>query len=215
MIILAVLAPIISYFLGSISFAVIFTKCFSGTDVRSHGSGNAGTTNVLRVSGLKAGILTFICDAAKGAASCLIGMFLFGLAFGKDQTELCRLGSYVCGLACMIGHAYPLFFNFAGGKCAATGMGVFTVCCPLSFCFGMACYAVSMLITRIVSLSTLIAATVAVVVSCVVNGIIGGIDVPIIVLSILFGVIVFSRHKANIIRLKNGEEKPLSIKRNT
>lgn len=215
MIVLAVLAPIAAYLIGSISFAVIFTKVFSKTDVREHGSGNAGTTNVLRVAGKTAGILTFVCDALKGAAAALLGMLIFRVVFGSDAHTLIMYGKYMCGISCMVGHAFPLWFGFKGGKCAATSVGIFAVCCPLAILVGLIGYAVNMLVTQVVSLSTLIATTLVVGFSIGINGFdgINNPDVVIIILSLLGGIIVFLRHKDNIKRLIKGEEKKLKIKK--
>ena len=212
--ILAVLAPIVAYLIGSVSFAVIFTKLFSNTDVREHGSGNAGTTNVLRVAGKTAGILTFLCDAIKGAAAALFGLLVYRYVFGSDNQTLIMYGKYICAIACMVGHAFPVWFGFKGGKCAATSVGIFAVCCPWAIVIGLCGYALNMLITRIVSLSTLIATVLVVTFSIVLNGFSGGKpDFVIIVLSLIGGVIVFLRHKDNINRLIKGEEKKLKIKK--
>ncbi len=213
MIMLAVLSPIFAYLIGSISFAVIFTEHFSKFDVRKKGSGNAGTTNVLRVAGVKAGILTFVCDAIKGAVACLIGKYLFALAF-PNSPQIILWGTYICGYACMLGHAYPLFFDFKGGKCAATSVGIFAVCCPQGIILGLLGYAINMAVTRIVSLSTLIATTIVVIVSFVQKGFLTyGIQPVILVLTILMGILVFYRHKSNIVKLIKGEEKKLKIKK--
>lgn len=214
MIVFAVLAPIIAYLIGSISFAVIFTKAFSKTDVRDHGSGNAGTTNVLRVAGKTAGILTFLCDALKGAAAALLGYFIFRLVFPDSQTII-MYGKYICGIACMVGHAFPIWFGFKGGKCAATSVGIFAVCCPLAIIAGLIGYAIVMIITRIVSLSTLVATVLVVTFSILINGFDGfkNPNLVIIILSLVGGIIVFWRHKDNIKRLIKGEEKKLKIKK--
>ncbi len=214
MIVFAVLAPIIAYLIGSISFAVIFTKAFSKTDVRDHGSGNAGTTNVLRVAGKTAGILTFLCDALKGAAAALLGYFIFRLVFPDSQTII-MYGKYICGIACMVGHAFPIWFGFKGGKCAATSVGIFAVCCPLAIIAGLIGYAIVMIITRIVSLSTLVATVLVVTFSILINGFDGfkNPNLVIISLSLVGGIIVFWRHKDNIKRLIKGEEKKLKIKK--
>lgn len=214
MIAFAVLAPILAYFIGSISFAVIFTKVFSKTDVREHGSGNAGTTNVLRVAGKTAGLLTFLCDALKGAAAALLGLVFFKYVFPDSNTAI-MYGKYICGITCMLGHAFPIWFGFKGGKCAATSVGIFAVCCPWAIVAGLIGYGVNMLITRIVSLSTLIATVLVVGFSIGINGF-NGITNPdfiIIGLSLLGGVVVFLRHKDNIKRLIKGEEKKLKIKK--
>lgn len=214
MIVFAVLAPIFAYFIGSISFAVIFTKAFSKTDVREHGSGNAGTTNVLRVAGKTAGILTFLCDALKGAVAVLLGLIIFRLVFGNTADTLIMYGKYMCGIACMVGHAFPIWFGFKGGKCAATSVGIFAVCCPYAIIAGLIGYAVVMLISKIVSLSTLVATVLVVGFSIGINGLSfeGKPDFVVIGLSLLGGIIVFWRHKDNIKRLLKGEEKKLKIK---
>ncbi len=214
MIALAVLAPIFAYLIGSISFAVIFTKVFSKTDVREHGSGNAGTTNVLRVAGKTAGILTFLCDALKGAAAALVGMLVYKYAF-NDSTTMVMYGKYICGVACMVGHAFPVWFGFKGGKCAATSVGIFAVCCPWAIAAGLTGYAINMIITGIVSLSTLIATVLVVGFSIGINGFDGitNPDYVVIGLSLLAGTIVFWRHKDNIKRLIKGEEKKLKVKK--
>lgn len=214
MIALAVLSVVVAYLLGSISFAVVFSKLFSHVDVRSQGSGNAGTTNVLRVSGVKAGVLTLVCDALKGTASCLIGMFAFKAAFGADNTVAYIYGEYLCALFCMLGHAFPIYFGFKGGKCAATSVGIFAVCCPLGIILGLIGWGISMAISRIVSLSTLIATVIVVATSVILNGIINfGVNPIIIVLTLAMGAVVVLRHKDNIIRLIRGEEKKLKVKK--
>lgn len=214
MILLAVLAPVLAYLIGSISFAIIFTKHFSKTDVREHGSGNAGTTNVLRVAGKTAGILTFLCDALKGALAAFLGMLLFRVAF-PSAAELMLYGKYICGIACMVGHAFPIWFKFKGGKCAATSVGIFAVCCPFAIVVGLLGYIVVMFISKIVSLSTLVATVLVVAFSIVINGFdnAGNPDFVIIALSVIGGIIVFLRHKDNIKRLLRGQEKKLKVKK--
>ena len=112
------LSALVGYLLGSISFAILLTKAFAHEDVRAHGSGNAGATNVLRVAGKKASALTFLLDFCKCVASVLVGYFLVKhacVANGVDP-EMARLGMYAAGFCCMIGHMYPLYFGFRGGK---------------------------------------------------------------------------------------------------
>ncbi len=212
MIALAIAAPIAAYLIGSISFAVIFTKFFCKTDVREHGSGNAGTTNVLRVAGKTAGLLTFLCDVLKGVAAALVGLFVYRYVFSNNEVMV-MYGKYICAVACMLGHAFPVWFGFKGGKCAATSVGIFAVCCPVGIAVGLIGYGVNMLITRIVSMSTLIATTLVVGFSIGINGFDGkNPDYVIIVLTLIAGAIVFLRHKDNIKRLIKGEEKKLKVK---
>ena len=214
MIMFAILAVVASYLLGSISFAVIFAKLFSHIDVRSVGSGNAGTTNVLRVSGTKAGVLTLLCDALKGTVSCLIGMFVFKAVFGADNSVAVLYGEYLCALSCMLGHAFPIYFGFKGGKCAATSVGIFAVCCPIGILLGIIAWGISMAISRIVSLSTLVATVIVVISSISLNGVLKfGFNPIIVILTLCMGTVVVLRHKDNIIRLIHGEEKKLKVKK--
>jgi len=106
------------YFIGSLSFAVVFSKKRFGRDVRESGSGNAGTTNMIRTFGWKAGLTVFVADALKGAAGVLVGKVVFSF-FGADAL----IGAYIGGIITCIGHIFPIFFNFKGGKGVATAIG--------------------------------------------------------------------------------------------
>ena len=109
-----IITGIIAYLLGSISFSVIFTKRLAGFDVRKKGSGNAGSTNVLRTAGKKPAILTLICDILKGVIAVFIA-FLIGKIFNFDiQTSAILL--QIAGIFVVIGHTFPIFFGFKGGK---------------------------------------------------------------------------------------------------
>lgn len=211
--ILACLMPIAAYLLGSVNFAILFTRYYTKKDVRDSGSGNAGTTNVLRVAGVWAGILTFAFDVLKGAVSAILGCLVFRQAF-SDAPTAALYGEYLCGLCCMIGHAFPIFFGFRGGKCAATSVGIFFVCSPVSMAIGLLAWLITVGITRIVSVSTLVATVVVISLSGVLNGVLDhGVDLWIILLNLLAGVIVFVRHRENIGRLLKGQEKKLKIRK--
>ena len=117
-------AALVSYLLGSISFAVLFSKLFAKKDVRDSGSGNAGMTNVLRTIGKLPAVLTLVCDLLKAIAAIFISRWIFSyLPFN----EMVNVGAYVGGIAVVIGHIYPIFFNFRGGKGVLTCAGVFLV----------------------------------------------------------------------------------------
>lgn len=207
---LILLPVLVGYLLGSVSFAVIFARAFTGRDVRRSGSGNAGTTNVLRVAGRRAGFLTFLCDALKGAAASLVGLYAFSSAFEGDTGAYAVLGAYVGGVSCMVGHALPVFFHFKGGKCAATGVGVFAVCCPVAIGVGLAVYTLVMIAKRIVSLSTLTATavTVAIAVGYALRS-----ALPLTcLLPFAAGGIICGRHAENIRRLIAGTESKLVLK---
>ncbi len=206
----ALAAVIIAYLLGSINFAVIFANIFLKKDVRELGSGNAGTTNVMRTAGFLPGALTFICDALKGFAACFIGKMLFIHAF--PDTIPWIYVAYMCGVACMIGHVFPIFFRFKGGKGVATSVGIFSVCCPIAIVIGLTVFALMTLITRIVSLSSLVATVTVISLSIVFYNSESNIVLPAL-LSITMGLIVFLKHKDNIKRLAKGEEKKITVRR--
>ena len=149
-----ILVIIISYLLGSISFSIIFSKKFVGFDIREKGSGNAGSTNVLRSVGKGPAILTLICDTLKGAISVLIAI-LISKIWKEVDAEILK---YIAGLFAIIGHTFPVFFEFRGGKGVATALGVLLT---LNWKIGLICllFALAiMVITRIVSVGSILAA---------------------------------------------------------
>ena len=200
----AAAAVVIAYFLGSINFAVIFANAFLKKDVRELGSGNAGTTTVMRTAGFLPGALTFVCDALKGFAACFIGKMLFIHAY--PDTIPWIYVAYMCGVACMLGHIFPIFFGLKGGKGVATSVGIFAVCCPIAIVIGLTVFALMVLLTKIVSLSSLIATVTVISLSIVFYNFDANIALPA-VLSISMGAIVFLKHKDNINLLVNVEEK--------
>lgn len=206
----ALAAVIIAYLLGSINFAVIFANIFLKKDVRELGSGNAGTTNVMRTAGFLPGALTFICDVLKGFAACFIGKAIFIYAYPDTLPWI--YVAYMCGVACMLGHVFPIFFRFKGGKGVATSVGIFAVCCPIAIVIGLTVFALMTLITRIVSLSSLVATVTVISLSIVFYNSEANIVMPAL-LSITMGLIVFLKHKDNIKRLAKGEEKKISVRR--
>lgn len=206
----AILTVIIAYLLGSISFAVIFSKIFMKKDIRELGSGNAGTTNVLRTGGAKLGALTFLCDVLKGFVACILGKFIFEIVF-ENGDEWAVYGAFLCGLACMLGHVFPIFFQFKGGKGIATSVGIFAVCCYPAIIIGLAVFALGVLLTKIVSISSIAAAVT--VVSCTmifhfINN--PALFWPQALLAAVMGVLVILKHSENIKRLINGTEKKIT-----
>ena len=111
---------IIAYFIGSINFSVILSRKMAGFDVRDKGSKNAGTTNMLRTVGKKAALITLICDILKGVISVFIA-FILGLIIGETNKALLV---QIAGIFVIIGHTFPIFFEFRGGKGVATALGV-------------------------------------------------------------------------------------------
>ena len=208
----AVLTVIVAYLIGSINFAVIFTKKYNNVDVRDYGSGNAGATNVLRVAGKRAGIATFALDIIKGAVATSLGVLVFSLLpFHYEY------GMFYCALGCMLGHCFPIFFGFRGGKAVAASVGIFAICCPIAIISGLIVFAISVVISRIVSLSSLLATLVVVGVTIAV-AYSGGFanDVNPLIITILTsacGLVVILRHLENIKRIFSGTEKKFSMKK--
>src|ERR1700720_3524470 len=118
------LIPFAAYFLGSIPFGLLLAKLFGAADVRKAGSGNIGATNVARVAGPLAGIFTLLLDAAKGALAVVLAARL------SDQSSTWMM---IAGLCALVGHCYPIWLGFHGGKGVATAAGVFLVLSPLAF----------------------------------------------------------------------------------
>lgn len=205
---------IFAYLIGSINFAVIFSKAFMKKDVRNIGSGNAGTTNVMRNGGFLPGALTFICDALKGFVASFAGKQVFDYIYSNNEAwwALPIYGAYLCGLVCMLGHVYPLFFRFKGGKGVATSVGIFAVCSPVAIVLGLLVFAIVTISTKYVSLASLIA-TVVVVVCSMIFRITEAPILPQLIMSVAMGIIVISKHISNIKRLVDGTENKIGGKK--
>lgn len=205
MILIAVLAVIVAYLIGSINFAVIFSTLFMKKDVRSMGSGNAGATNVMRNGGFLPGALTFICDALKGFVASYIGYIVFDYMMHFTTWSMAIYGAYACGTACMLGHVFPIFYQFKGGKGVATSVGIFAVCCPVAIVIGLIVFAIVTFISKYVSLASIIATVTVVSLSIFFYDIYASIY-PQIFFILAMGAIVILKHSANIKRLLNGTE---------
>lgn len=214
MVLSAIAVVILAYLIGSINFAVIFSAIFIKKDVRKLGSGNAGATNMLREAGVLPGVLTFLCDALKGIAAAYLGYAVFKYVGVTDEFawSVPIYGAYACGIACMLGHVFPIFFNFKGGKGVATGAGIFAVCCPKSLIIGLCVFVAVLLLTRYVSLSSLLATATVVILSFFLNDGQGDI-VPKIIMGSVMLAIIFIKHSENLKRLVSGEEKKLRFGR--
>ena len=199
-----VLVGVIAYLLGSINFAIIFSKKFAGFDVREKGSNNAGTTNVLRTVGKKAAALTLICDILKGVVAVLVAMLVAKIWDEADSEVL----KYLAGLMSIIGHTFPIYYGFKGGKGVATSLGVLLIVNPK---IGLICLVFALIImiaTKWVSLGSVMAATLFPILTVFMTDNFGAK-----VISILIGVLVIFNHRTNIKRLKEGTENKLSFKK--
>lgn len=212
-VILALGAVVFAYLVGSVNFAVIIGRIFLGKDVRNVGSGNAGATNVLRSAGILPGLLTFLLDAFKGFIAVFAGKLIFEHLFNSTENNMYNpaVGCYFCVLAVMLGHIFPVFFGFKGGKAVAVSVGTYAVCCYPAILLGLLVFVIALLISKMVSLSSLLA-TVTVVSMSIVFMDYSTPFIPQIICTVLAGAIVFVKHKDNIIRLKNGTEKKIFSK---
>lgn len=190
------LAIALSYASGSIPFAYIAGKA-RGVDLRKHGSGNLGATNVIRVLGARIGLVVFAFDVAKGAAPVLL---LPRLTISTVPPVWVAIA---CGIAAIVGHTRPLFLLFKrGGKGVATAAGVFLALAPIQTLLTLIVFAVVLLTSGYVSLGSLISACLLPILIAVTLG----TRSPVFVLSALVALFVFFTHRANIGRLRRGEE---------
>lgn len=197
------LVAVVAYLLGSISFAVIVSKWYAKQDVRNFGSGNAGMSNVLRTFGKYPAVLTLAGDFLKSVVAVMFGRLVFSLVFGDDNT---LYGAYVAGICALLGHIFPVFFGFKGGKGVLTSMGIMVVIDPLSFICSFAVFGLVFLIWRMMSLSS-ICMSVAFPVFTFVFSIVQGKD-PLfntIFAGVIGGIVIFM-HRANIGRIAKGDE---------
>ncbi len=209
-IIIVVCVVLSSYFIGSVSSAVIISKLMSGKDIREEGSGNAGATNMLRVHGKGAGALTLVCDILKGVIAILLSM-LFDMWLKSAAPDSIFIGNlaYIAGFFAVIGHDFPIFFKFCGGKGVATSLGVVLM---LNWKIGLIVLALAliiMIVSRYVSLGSI---TAAVSYPILVIGFMVGSEkwnVFYILSAVLMALVLILKHHANISRLLKGEENKL------
>ena len=193
-----IIIAVIAYLLGSISFGMIVAKMKGGPNLREVGSKNTGATNVLRVMGVKTGLIVFVLDILKALIACIIGHVWMGLG-----------GAMVAGLAVVIGHNWPCFFQFKGGKGVASTLAVMLMTFPIPACI---CYVVAIALiaaTRYVSLGSIVLAALfaaLVIIQCRGNWVI------VLWVLAIAGLLIW-RHHANIGRLLRGEENKLGSKK--
>ena len=202
-----VITGIIAYLIGSINFSVILSKKMAGFDVREKGSGNAGTTNMLRSVGKKAAALTLICDILKGVVAILIAMFI-GWAFKVENQSLLV---QIAGIAVVLGHTFPIFFGFKGGKGVATSLGILIMSnWQICLVFGVLLIA----LTRMVSVGSCAAAVLFPVLTLfITDNYIVSQGSGYLIYSIILAVIVLFNHRSNIKRIMTGKENKISFKK--
>lgn len=183
---------VIAYFIGNISPSTIMARR-QGIDIKKEGSGNAGTTNALRVMGKKAGAITCIVDILKGVVAVLIGTFAVGPA-----------GAYLCALCVFLGHVWPIVYRFKGGKGVATAFGAVLAVNPLLALISLVIVAIVVFTSKRMSLGSIIGAVAFAVLAIF-------LEPGFFVYAAVMAIIMLIKHRANIVRLIHGEEPVMSI----
>jgi acyl phosphate:glycerol-3-phosphate acyltransferase len=192
---------VISYFLGSIPTGYLLVRTFCRQDVRTVGSGNIGTTNVIRAGGKWLGAATFILDAGKGAAAVLLARFVFAhMLPGWPRRDVEALAA-ICAV---IGHMFPVWLKFKGGRGVATGFGVFLVAAPWAALAAIALFAVVTAVTRYVSLGSILAAAAFPVFAWLTVR--GEKPAFFVAVQIAVSLLIIVKHHPNIRRLLSGTE---------
>jgi glycerol-3-phosphate acyltransferase PlsY len=193
-------AVVIAYLLGSIPFGLLIAKIMAGADVRNEGSGNIGATNVLRTAGRLAGILTLILDAGKG----LLAVWLAGYLTGRSS-----LWMSLAALAVLLGHAFPVWLKFKGGKAVATCIGALGYLTPLPILAVVLIFVAVVAWTHYLSLGSILAAGLYPL-AC---WLIVHPDWPIMLASMAAAILIVERHRGNIQRIRAGDERIFRFQR--
>ena len=190
-----VACALIGYLFSSINFAVIISRIY-GEDIRSKGSGNAGATNMMRIYGKKASVLTFVGDFLKAVVACLICRLLL-VGF---------IGACIAGLFCIIGHAFPVYFGFRGGKGVAVGAAMALCCDIFVFIIVIATFLIVVLLSRMISLGSVLAASMYPLGIFIFRGPGAGF-----LLALISGALIIILHRQNISRIIKGTERQIKF----
>ncbi len=215
MYIAVIITAVISYLIGSINSSILISRGVSGEDIRKSGSGNAGATNMLRTHGKKMGAITLLCDVAKGVIAILLARLAAQLlqSSGDGANTVLGILPYIAGTAVVIGHDFPVFFGFKGGKGVATSLGVMLM---LDWQVGLIVLAVSVAViavTRYVSLGSAVGAVLFVIGEILRLAFFDGRPAAVI-FAVIVGGLLLLRHRMNIVRLTKGEENKLGAQKN-
>ena len=181
---------ILSYLIGSIPSGLIVGKLFYQTDIREHGSGNLGGTNTFRVLGKKAGVIVTLADLLKGTLAVSLPAIL----------SLTEINPLIIGIFAVIGHMYPIFANFRGGKAVATSGGLILGINPLVFLIILGSFLITLLITKYVSLSSMITGIIGIITTIILK------ECQLLIVTVILTIFIFYRHRANIKRIINKTE---------
>lgn len=210
-------AAVISYLLGSCNFSIIIVRLLKGEDVRKSGSGNAGLTNTLRCYGKGCAALTLIGDLSKGVVAVLLSRLVCSLLdAGLTPDNDTHYIGYIAGFFAIMGHVFPLYYGFKGGKGVLVGVSIFLVVDPVVFAILIGIFAVVLIISKYVSLSSIIASACCPIAAFLVDLLIRGTSMERSlfygILAIPMAAMVIWMHRTNIQRLKDGCENKFSFK---
>jgi glycerol-3-phosphate acyltransferase PlsY len=186
-----------AYLIGSVPFAWLLARRWGAADLRRVGSGNIGAANVLRASGVKAGVLVAVLDIAKGALSVMLAA-----RFGDNAAA-----PAAAGLAAIVGHIYPVWLRFRGGKGVATACGVFSMLTPLAVPPALGIFVVTVWITKYISLGSVLASIALPPIAYAL-----GSPAPAVAAAFAASVIIVFRHRANVLRLRAGTERRIGAR---
>ena len=195
---------VLTYFIGSIPFAYIYGKIFKKIDIREHGSGNVGATNVLRVFGTKAGIIVLLLDIIKGYIPVLIITWLYPQALWQPV---------LVGIFAILGHTFTIFLKFKGGRGVATSAGVFLALSPFSILAAILIFVLVVAITKYVSLGSMIAAVFLMITHTIFFILCESSNPYIFYFTLILCLFIIYKHKPNIMRLIKGTENKINFKK--
>lgn len=191
------LAIIIAYLIGSVPFALLLSRRWNAADLRTVGSGNLGAANVLRASGVRAGVLVAVLDAAKGAASVALAMRMSPSPFVPAAA----------GFAAIVGHIYPVWLKFKGGKGVATACGVFSLLTPIAVPPALLVFLVAVWSSKYISLGSILASIALPSIAYAT-----GASAATLGAAIAAGALIIFRHRSNLTRLLGGTERRLGVR---
>ena len=195
---------VLTYIIGSIPFAYIYGKIFRKIDIREHGSGNVGATNVLRILGTKAGIIVLLLDILKG----FIPVFIITIIYPQTQWQPVLIGIFA-----ILGHTFTIFLKFRGGRGVATSAGVFLALSPYTITAAILIFILVVVITKYVSLGSMFAAIFLVITHTIFFLLCESSNPYIFYFTLLLSFFIIYKHKPNIKRLINGTENKIKFKK--
>jgi len=203
---------LIAYLLGGIPFGLLIPRLFGVADIRQHGSGNIGATNATRVLGFRRAIWVYLGDIAKGVAAVLIARYSVG-RFGVDGLSV-DLFLVLCALAAVLGHLFPIYLRFKGGKGVNTALGTMLALLPIEALIAFGVFAVVVLTTRYVSLGSMLGVAAFCTVICIEKFALGrDIAMVYVGVSALLVLLIVVAHRQNIARLISGSENRVGRKK--